>query len=476
LFNTITSFFRISNVNSPSSKRLPIAFALWVMVTASLLAVGCQRRAYTELYVERMAGEIRELEDRIFEYDAAYRQTEDELDIIRSENESLRTQLAQQASPPQRSGNSPLREKLEDLRDSRSNSPSRSNAPSKPIPATPILPRSDSISPPDLNDSPKTESKPESKVVSPPATNKTSPAKPNIPLPTEPLDLEPPEIELGVPGSIETLPFKLPESGAIPNVPAPGSLLPPPLTNGPTTQNQSYTGGVVGVATNTPNETQTIRLPPSLDPDDVESNQIVLPMFVKKESRRGNVSGSNAGEDVVPASATVGSNVSNGNSVSQLNPGIGVIGKPDWIPQPQDTRVIEIAFHPSLCRGANRESDPNEDGLRLVLQPKNKEGDFLPQFAAMTMVVVDPGRPEGESKIGRWTWTAEELQQALEPIGNSQGFHVAVHWQTKRPLAKTVHVHVRYEMPDGRRLVNERVIELYTPSLGSDAWTPRVPK
>ena len=425
---------------------------------------GCQRKAYTDLYVERMAGEIRELEDRIFEYDAAYRQTEDELDIIRSDNEMLRSKLAQQSSSPQRSINPPLRQRLEELRDSRSESPSGSNSSPRAMPTTPILPQSDpaaeQIADPIAQPIPDPAPNVIPKGLSAPTPNKASPAKPSAPSRQEILDLEPPEIEFGVPGSIETLPFKLPQNIPLPNGAAPGPLLPPPLPNFPTTQNQDTSNGIVRVAANQETDTPMIPLPSALDSEAVASNQIVVPAFIKKNSSKHS-------SDVVQAGAT---HPSTTDSRSHDE----VIGKPDWITQPKDTRVVEIAFHASLCRGTNRESDPNEDGLRLVLQPKNQDGDFLPAVAGMTIVVVDPGRPEAEQKIGRWTWTAEELQQSLEPIGFSQGFHVAVAWQSKRPIAKSVQVHVRYEMADGRRLVNEKTIELHIPSLGSDAWTPRV--
>ncbi len=446
-----------------------MAAALWIFAIGTLLMAGCQRRAYTDLYVERMAGEIRELEDRIFEYDAAYRRTEDELDIIRSENESLRSSLAQQSSnAQQRSNNSPLRQRLKELQDSRSRASSGSDNAPKAMPTTPILPQSDPIidpiTEPALKAAPK--STPDPKGLSAPATNKTGPAKPSSPSGANSSDLEPPEIEMGVPGSIETLPFKLPDANPIPNsnsipnsktVPngiLPGPWMPPPLPTFPTTQNRGASYD---------DENPMIPLPTVSDPDAIASNQIVVPVFAKKES------------SVVVQAGAIGrlpsSNVQDSPTARSRTE---VIGEPDWIAQPTDTRVVEIAFHPSLCRGSNRESDPNEDGLRIVLQPRNQHGDFLPEVAGMTLVVVDSGRPEGESKIGRWTWTAEELQQSLEPIGFSQGFHVAVAWQSKRPIAKSVQVHVRYEMADGRRLVNEKTVELYAPSLGSDAWTPRV--
>ncbi|MCY2976033.1 MAG: hypothetical protein NTW52_15365 [Planctomycetota bacterium] len=442
-----------------------MAAAIWMLVVCTLLITGCQRRAYTDLYVERMAGEIRELEDRIFEYDAAYRQTEDELDIIRSENEALRSSLAQRSTNAQhRSNNSPLQQRLEELQDSHSRARSGSDNAPNAMPTTPILPQSDSIIDPIPEPASKAapKSTPESKGPSAPATNKTGPSKPSAAKDSEALDLEPPEIEMGVPGSIETLPFKLPNASPIPNpnpVPngiLPSPLMPPPLPTFPTTQNRGASND---------EQSPMIPLPTVSDPDAIALNQIIVPAFVKKESSA-----------VVQAGATGRLTSSNAQDLPTVRTRTEVIGKPDWIAQPTDMRVVEIAFHPSLCRGSNRESDPNEDGLRLVMQPKNQHGDFLPEVAGMTLVVVDSAMPDGESKIGRWTWTAEELQESLEPIGFSQGFHVAVAWQSKRPIAKSVQVHVRYEMADGRRLVNEKTIELYAPSLGSEAWTPRVSK
>jgi hypothetical protein len=207
----------------------------------------------------------------------------------------------------------------------------------------------------------------------------------------------------------------------------------------------------------------------------ISANHISVPGLINRAEHEDNYRAKN-NRPVVQANATRLPNTSTASTSYRDTAVREATGKPEWITGPTDTRVVELAFHPSLCRGSNRESEPAEDGLRLVFQPKNQQGEFVSQVAGMTIVVVDPARPEGESKIGRWTWTAEELLQSLEPIGSAQGFHVAIAWQAKRPVAKSVKVHVRYEMEDGRRLVNEKAIELYTPGLGSDAWTPRVPK
>ena len=423
---------------------------IWIILCGVSLLGGCQRRAYTDLYVERMAGEIRELEDRIYEYDSAYRQTEDELDIIRSENESLRNRLAEQPSQYQKANNSTLRGRLEELRDSRNESSPKSstkNLPSSPsIPGTDksgsgnaaettkrppaIIPQPDPIADVLPLESEQKSVAPAKPMQSPTIPNKSLLETPPASPPSAPIDLEPPDIDLGVPSNR-----------------SPDAIMPLPLRPFPTT---------------------SIPLPKSVDPKTISSNQIVLPAFVTHANATTiadpRIGRSNT-EPVAIATSII--------TATKARP---QIGKPQLISQPADTRVVEIGFHPTLCRGGNREADPTEDGLRLVMQPKNQLSEFLQQPAGMTLVVVDPARPEGQSKIGRWTWTAEEMQASLEPIGVSQGFHLAVAWQSIRPTSKSVQVHVRYEMADGRRLVNQKEITLYSPSVGSDAWTPRVPK
>jgi hypothetical protein len=78
-----------------TSRRLPThvrsltAFAIALVIGVS----GCQRRAFTELYVENMASEIRTLEDIVYEYDAEYRAMERELEDLRRINEQLESKL-----------------------------------------------------------------------------------------------------------------------------------------------------------------------------------------------------------------------------------------------------------------------------------------------------------------------------------------------------------------------------------------------
>ncbi len=143
--------------------------------------------------------------------------------------------------------------------------------------------------------------------------------------------------------------------------------------------------------------------------------------------------------------------------------------------QATDQKIVEIAFHPSLCRGQNLDDEEGDDGLYLVIQPRNQAGEILDQPAAVTVVAMDPKRPEAEARIGRWTISKEELESSLEPIGLSHGFHLSLPWQNDiQPEGDIVQVYIRFEMEDGRRLINERRIQLHRVPVGSNVWMPRV--
>ena len=57
---------------------------------AGFMASGCRQRAFTELYIEKMASEIRMLEDRIYEFDAADQSNIQEIEQLEREIASLR--------------------------------------------------------------------------------------------------------------------------------------------------------------------------------------------------------------------------------------------------------------------------------------------------------------------------------------------------------------------------------------------------
>ncbi len=143
--------------------------------------------------------------------------------------------------------------------------------------------------------------------------------------------------------------------------------------------------------------------------------------------------------------------------------------------KPSDMRIVEIAFHPSLSRAANFDDESDDDGLYLVLQPKNVQGQLVPTFADLDIAVLDPAR-EGDSntaRIGRWTYSATEVKSKFQPIGSSQGIHLTLPWNGPDPIADRVVVFVRYTLPDGRQVVADKTIFVSGKGNMKTVWVPR---
>jgi hypothetical protein len=143
------------------------------------------------------------------------------------------------------------------------------------------------------------------------------------------------------------------------------------------------------------------------------------------------------------------------------------------VEMPEDTRVAEINFHPSLCRAVNLDDKEADDGVYLVLQPLNEARQFVPLPADLLIVAIDPARDGAAARIGRWSLTSDEVQAKLQPIGSSQGIHLSLPWTGGDPQADRVVVFVRYTMFDGRQIVGEHTVFVNGARRPATVWVPR---
>ncbi len=140
---------------------------------------------------------------------------------------------------------------------------------------------------------------------------------------------------------------------------------------------------------------------------------------------------------------------------------------------PSDTRIVDLKFHPTLCRAVNSDQEGDDDGLYLVLQPYNAAGEFVPLPADLMILALDLSREEKKATIGRWTLSAADVKSKLNPIGSSQGIHLSLSFSGSAPQCDRVVVFAYYTLADGRRLPAETEIMLNNMHRQSTAWVPR---
>ncbi len=384
-------------------RRIRRAIAL-AAITCTAALVGCRNQAYSDLYVESMAAEIRQLEDQLYEYDNEYHVLEQELASLRAENEQLRM--------------NPNITNKSSIGSGQSLAPKASS--------------SLEFSPREL------------------ATEQLPPKSPSPGSKTEP---KVPESILEAPGAAKgsetqrILEEKLPP---FPNSPATDKV--------PTNQ----------VPTETiPDDLLDI---PTIDPGTPAPPGMPVLKDFSSNSSQPNANGK------PPAGNTLELNLSRIDIPNQLasattNRAELKLGTE----KPSDMRIVEIAFHPSLTRAANFDDESDDDGLYLVLQPKNAQGQLVPTFADLDIAVLDPAR-EGDSntaRIGRWKYSTTEVKSKFQPIGSGQGIHLTLPWNGPDPIADRVVVFVRYTMPDGRQVVADKTIFVSGKGNMKTVWVPR---
>ncbi|MBX3422110.1 MAG: hypothetical protein KF752_11205 [Pirellulaceae bacterium] len=378
---------------------------LGLLVCAS--AVGCQRRGYTDLYVDSMAGEIRDLEDQLYEYDHEYRLLEQELESLRRHNAALQSS----SSPPGSSSQGNTR-----------------NVPAPPK-SLDFLPRESLPAPQSKSAAPEIKQAP-----SPPGKEEQLRSSP-------PLSESPSSIIVDPPAGSQ---LRNPR-------PPPESLQPGP-------QNQTVP----------PNQ-----LPNFDDSEDFSSTDLNVPTIT-------------TGAAMPPRRSVVDSNVPPENdlemSLSQIElptqlastgPSSNVASIRPATQLITDKRIVEVAFHPSMSRSINLDDDDNDDGLYLVLQPKNQQGQVVPEAAALVVEVFDPARSDDSAKISSWRYTQSEIASKIQPLGSQQGVHLTLPWNGPNPKSDRVLVHITYTFENGRQIVARKEIFVATRGGLKTVWAPR---
>ncbi len=404
-------------MNSPPAKKATCRTrCAQIAIAGLLLFSGCRQSAYNELYIEQMNTENRLLEDRIYEYDSAYRELELEAEALHQENDRLRNEILQAQS-------------------SRSRSPLFTPKSSSP-PAEKLPPKSgpDIVVPaPDTNaDSPADK---EQTVEPPPPLKKPSVIESEM--------LEPPSIEFDTPPSALNAPTPQNESelelvSQQTDVAAAGAIAPD--SDNPIDAHYE----VEVVATEQTSESSSID---DLLPVDIESSlddtKAFTPHLESSQIATMSVGHSNELEDDV---------------------------------QP----IVELKFHPAFTRAIDADNIDGEESIRVLVQPTNSSGAIVEAEGHLTIVVVDPVKSSqndsnNPARLGRWTFPADRLPEFFEPIGTAQGYRFEL-GPMEIPQASTeLIIFVRLEFDDGRKIVNQYTVHANANPANKPVWTA-IPK
>lgn len=135
-----------------------------------------------------------------------------------------------------------------------------------------------------------------------------------------------------------------------------------------------------------------------------------------------------------------------------------------------NNQVAAITLNRTLTSGFKREGNGPDDGIRMVIEPRDAQGRLLPAVAPISVVVLDSQLPEEQARVARWDLTAEQVSTTYQNIPAGEGFFLELPWPEELPAHERLHLFIRYTTRDGRKL--ESRAELDIELKPNPQWSP----
>ena len=134
--------------------------------------------------------------------------------------------------------------------------------------------------------------------------------------------------------------------------------------------------------------------------------------------------------------------------------------------------ATEISVNRSLTSGQDVNDSPGDDGLNLLLQTKDANGQIVLQAGELTVSLIDPKQRQ---RIGFWRFLAGETELFfVDENENTDGILLHLPWGESVPRRSRLLVHVSFVTPDGRTLTTSSDILIKPPTADYSPEDPTV--
>jgi outer membrane murein-binding lipoprotein Lpp len=134
---------------------------------------------------------------------------------------------------------------------------------------------------------------------------------------------------------------------------------------------------------------------------------------------------------------------------------------------PNDRDVMELSINE--VRPANFDRQPGDDGILVVLEPKNADGETVLDPA---MIEIKIGDPTDRCHYGPWEFPPDAVANCVQNTDKVQAIVLQVPWD-KIPQHNKLDLFVQYTRPDGERLQNRTRFNTNLHESVASRWSAR---
>jgi len=139
-------------------------------------------------------------------------------------------------------------------------------------------------------------------------------------------------------------------------------------------------------------------------------------------------------------------------------------------PRADSASVRRMTLNPALTGGFDAEPQPGDEGILVMIEPRDGQGKPVAAAAPISVVLLDSALPGDAARVARWDLTGEDVATSYCRMPQAEGFCLGLPWPGAPPVHGHLHLFVRYTARDGRNLEAHREIDVALPGQPAEHW------
>ncbi len=115
----------------------------------------------------------------------------------------------------------------------------------------------------------------------------------------------------------------------------------------------------------------------------------------------------------------------------------------------------QLAINRRLTGGLDRDGSNGDEGIMVMVEPRDEQGRLVKSAGAVSVVVMDPSQPGEAARVARWDFQAHEFDEHFKKSTFGRGLQYELRWPGSPPSSHDLMLFVRYTSPDGTKLTSE---------------------
>ncbi len=139
----------------------------------------------------------------------------------------------------------------------------------------------------------------------------------------------------------------------------------------------------------------------------------------------------------------------------------------------------QLVINTRLTGGMDRDGRDGDEGILVVFEPRDSEGNLVKWPGQVSVVAMDPALEGSAARVARWNFSSDEVTNHYMSTVFGRGLQFELPWPSNPPTSRDLVLFVRFTTDDGQKLTADTPIVVDPPggdAPGQDRHTKRPAK